>query len=130
MGYFILIWVFDTASYVFGISLGKRPLFERISPKKTIGGFVGGSACCLGFAFLLSFLYTNILLSDWMITALIIVIIGTYSDLAESFLKRSLNFKDSGKLLPGHGGILDRFDTVLLTAPLVFVYFCIINLFR
>ncbi len=130
LGYFLIIWMYDTAAYVFGISFGKHRLFERISPKKSWEGFFGGTICSLGFAYVLSLFYPNIPLIDWIVMTFIVVIFGTYGDLVESLFKRSINCKDSGKILPGHGGILDRFDSVLLTSPLVFAYFIIINYFK
>ncbi len=130
LGYFLIIWMYDTAAYVFGVSFGKHRLFERISPKKSWEGFVGGAICSFGFAYLLSILFTNISLINWIVITMIVIVFGTYGDLVESLFKRSINCKDSGKLLPGHGGILDRFDTVLLTAPIVFTYFVLVNYFK
>jgi phosphatidate cytidylyltransferase len=123
LGYFLIIWMYDTAAYVFGISFGRHRLFERISPKKSWEGLIGGALCTFGLAYLLSVLCMHILLTDWLAIALIAVVFGTYGDLFESLYKRGINCKDSGKLLPGHGGVLDRFDSVFLTSPLVFVYF-------
>jgi len=122
--------MYDTSAYIFGISFGKHRLFERISPKKSWEGFIGGTICSLGFAYLLSIFFMNISLVDWIAITLIIIVFGTFGDLVESLFKRSINCKDSGKILPGHGGILDRFDAVLISAPIVFTYFVIINYFK
>jgi len=130
LGYFLIIWMYDTSAYIFGISFGKHRLFERISPKKSWEGFIGGTICSLGFAYLLSIFFMNISLVDWIAITLIIIVFGTFGDLVESLFKRSINCKDSGKILPGHGGILDRFDAVLISAPIVFTYFVIINYFK
>ncbi|MGL4596223.1 MAG: phosphatidate cytidylyltransferase [Bacteroidia bacterium] len=122
LGYFILLWTSDSMAYVCGRLLGKRKLFERISPKKTWEGFIGGML----FTFLAAWLVATFLTHDdnlifWMIVAVIVAITGTLGDLVESMFKRSIGVKDSGTILPGHGGILDRFDAVLLSSPFVAV---------
>ncbi len=122
LGFLILLWSSDTGAYIFGISLGKHKLFERHSPKKTWEGFMGGMVCSMLSALILSWYFTELPLVHWLAIAAIIVTAGTFGDLSESMLKRSLSTKDSGSLLPGHGGLLDRFDGLLLAAPLVFVY--------
>ncbi len=122
LGVFFLIWIYDSGAYIFGVSLGKHRMFERISPKKSWEGFFGGTLSALVLAWFISGYFTSITMFDWMFIALIVIIVGTYGDLVESMLKRSLGIKDSGKILPGHGGILDRFDAVLLCSPLIFTY--------
>ena len=122
LGFLILLWASDTGAYIFGISFGKNKLFERHSPKKTWEGFAGGAITSLAAAYILSQFYTGISPAYWLGMAAIIVTAGSLGDLSESMLKRSLSTKDSGSLLPGHGGLLDRFDGLLLAAPLVFVY--------
>ena len=122
LGYFILIWLNDTSAFVVGSLIGRNPLYQSISPKKTWEGFIGGVIFCLIGAYLLSFYYTEIKLRHWFAIGAIVSIFGTLGDLVESMLKRSLNIKDSGNLLPGHGGVLDRFDGVFLTSPLVYSY--------
>ncbi|MDF3077917.1 MAG: Phosphatidate cytidylyltransferase [Sphingobacteriaceae bacterium] len=122
LGFMLLLWASDTGAYLFGVKLGKTKLFERHSPKKTWEGLGGGLFTSLLVAFILSTFYTEIEPVHWAVASLIIVVFGTFGDLTESMLKRSLNAKDSGSLLPGHGGLLDRFDGLLLAAPLVFVY--------
>lgn len=122
LGFFFLIWANDTGAYLFGITFGKHRLFERVSPKKSWEGSIGGAFVTLGVAYLISFFYTEINLLDWLIVSCIIIISGTYGDLVESLFKRSINIKDSGSILPGHGGILDRFDSAFLAAPCVYMY--------
>ena len=122
MGFFILIWTNDTGAYLAGRAFGKYKLFERISPKKTWEGAVGGLILTLLAAFILN-KYTSLLnLTHWLVIAAIIVVFGNLGDLTESLFKRSVNIKDSGSILPGHGGLLDRFDAVLIAAPMVFTY--------
>lgn len=122
LGFFFLIWMNETGAYLVGTAFGRNRLFERISPKKSWEGFLGGGILSLVTALLISRFYTRIMMIDWVIIALIVVVCSTYGDLFESMFKRSINAKDSGTILPGHGGILDRFDGVLMAAPFVFVY--------
>jgi len=122
LGFFIILWVTDSGAYFAGRYLGKHKFFERISPKKTWEGFFGGAALGILAAFIVSKYVTSFSTFDWLITAGIIVITGALGDLVESLFKRSLNIKDSGNLLPGHGGVLDRFDGLFIAAPFVFVY--------
>jgi len=122
LGFVLLIWTNDTGAYLVGKNFGKRRLFERISPKKTWEGSIGGLALTLLIAWFLSKYFVELNLENWLIIASIIVLIGTYGDLVESLFKRSIDIKDSGTILPGHGGILDRFDSMLLASPLVFAY--------
>jgi phosphatidate cytidylyltransferase len=126
LGYFFLIWSNDTFAYLVGRSFGKTKLFERISPKKTWEGTIGGVICTIGIGYVLSIYFTALSPLYWMILALIVSITGTLGDLVESMFKRSLGVKDSGNILPGHGGILDRFDGVLLSAPFVVAYLIIV----
>lgn len=122
LGFLAILWLNDTGAYFVGSLIGKHKLFERISPGKTWEGSVGGVIFALLAAWGLSFLFRQLDPLHWMILAIIIVISGTLGDLVESMLKRSLGIKDSGDILPGHGGMLDRFDSILLSAPFVFVY--------
>ncbi|WP_207421700.1 phosphatidate cytidylyltransferase [Desertivirga brevis] len=122
LGFMLLLWASDTGAYLFGVKLGKNKLFERHSPKKSWEGFFGGMFTSLLVAFILSTRYIEIAVVHWAIMSLLIVIGGTFGDLVESMLKRSVGKKDSGSILPGHGGLLDRFDGLLFAAPLVFVY--------
>jgi phosphatidate cytidylyltransferase len=122
LGYLFILWSSDTGAYLVGSSIGKHRLFERISPKKSWEGSVGGALLALLVAYGISFIFTGLSLYQWLAIALITIVFGTLGDLTESQLKRSLNIKDSGTLLPGHGGILDRFDAVLISVPFVFVF--------
>ena len=122
LGFFILLWTNDTFAYLTGIMFGRHRLFERISPKKSWEGFFGGLVCTVALSLLIAQWLPILPFYHWMAVATIIVIFGVYGDLIESLLKRNLNIKDSGHFLPGHGGILDRFDSVLLAAPMVYFY--------
>jgi phosphatidate cytidylyltransferase len=122
LGIYFILWTNDTGAYLFGRKFGKRKLWERISPGKTWEGSVGGGICSLVVAGIIAQFYTELSLIDWLSIASILIVIGTLGDLTESLLKRSLNVKDSGNLLPGHGGILDRFDSLILSVPFLFTY--------
>lgn len=121
-GFFILIWIYDTGAYVSGLLFGSTPLFPRISPKKTWEGLIGGTIFSLAAAWMISKFYQDYSVFDWIIIAFITVIMGTFGDLTESMFKRSVAVKESGHLLPGHGGMLDRFDGVLFAAPFIYTY--------
>ncbi len=127
ISYFSLIWLYDSAAYIFGVSFGKHRLFERISPKKSWEGFIGGAVITLLASYIISFYFTELSLINWLVIGLIIIVSATFGDLSESMFKRSIGVKDSGNILPGHGGILDRFDAVLLSSPLVFAYLQLLN---
>jgi phosphatidate cytidylyltransferase len=122
LGTFILIWTNDTFAYLVGVKLGKTRLFERISPKKSWEGSIGGLIFSLIAAYILSLFYLELTLPAWLGMAIIVVISGSLGDLTESMFKRSLNIKDSGTILPGHGGILDRLDALFIAAPFIFFY--------
>jgi phosphatidate cytidylyltransferase len=121
-GLLVLTWVNDTGAYVTGSMIGKTPLFPRISPNKTWEGSIGGLVTTLLFGWGLSFLFGEIPLTQWLGLAVIVGIFGGLGDLVESMLKRSVNVKDSGNLLPGHGGILDRFDAFIFVVPFAAAY--------
>ncbi|HET6243972.1 MAG: phosphatidate cytidylyltransferase [Bacteroidetes bacterium] len=127
LGYFLIIWTNDTGAYLAGRSMGKRKLFERISPKKTWEGAAGGFILALAIAYVLSLFYTELSVRNWLIMAAILAITGNLGDLTESMFKRQVGIKDSGNLLPGHGGILDRFDAILISAPFVWIFLTLIN---
>jgi len=129
LAFLIMLWASDTGAYLFGSKLGKHKLFERHSPKKTWEGFFGGMLISALAAFILSRYFDDLSTIQWIGMSMIIVIVGTWGDLVESMLKRSLSAKDSGSLLPGHGGVLDRFDGLLLSAPVVFVYLQLLRVF-
>jgi phosphatidate cytidylyltransferase len=122
LGFLLILWLNDTGAYFTGSLIGKHKLFERISPGKTWEGSIGGAIFALLTAWGLSFIFTQLHMTQWIVLSIIIVITGTLGDLVESMLKRSLGIKDSGTILPGHGGMLDRFDAVFISAPFVFVY--------
>lgn len=123
---FLFIWLNDTGAYIVGVKFGRHRLFERISPKKSWEGFFGGLFFTLSCAWLVYNLIPDIAFYHWLALALIVVVLGTWGDLVESLIKRTLGVKDSGKSLPGHGGLLDRFDSVLLAVYGMFMY---VNLF-
>lgn len=130
MGMFILIWTNDTFAYLSGRFFGKTKLFERISPKKTWEGTIGGILFTVIAAIILSqFSDARYNLLFWVISALIIAPCSIFGDLFESLIKRSLNVKDSGTILPGHGGLLDRFDAALFTVPFFFTWMIIYSQF-
>ncbi len=123
LGIFILAWCNDTFAYLVGVKFGKNRLFERISPKKSWEGFFGGFiAVQLASLLLYNFSNTPLQFFDWMIMGAIVSVVGTYGDLVESMFKRQIGVKDSGKILPGHGGILDRFDILFIAIPFIFSY--------
>ncbi len=123
---FVLIWTNDTGAYVVGISFGKHKLFERISPKKSWEGFFGGIFFALILAYFLPQITGEIDILRWFGFALIAVVFGTWGDLIESLIKRTVDVKDSGNILPGHGGLLDRFDSLLFAVPLIYIYLQIV----
>ena len=131
---FILIWTNDTFAFIVGKSIGKRKLFERVSPKKTIEGFIGGVLFAVLASYIISRFYFEPKESYfkksvviWMTIALIASIFGTIGDLIESKFKRAAGVKDSGAIMPGHGGILDRLDSVIFVAPIIFLFYQILN---
>ncbi|MBW8049587.1 MAG: phosphatidate cytidylyltransferase [Cytophagales bacterium] len=119
LGILLIVWANDTLAYFVGINFGRTKLFQRISPKKTWEGTIGGGVASLITALILSFYFKDLLLWQWMTLSLIIIISSTLGDLVESLFKRSLNIKDSATTIPGHGGFLDRFDGLFLAAPFV-----------
>ena len=134
IGLFILIWTNDTFAYIVGKSIGRTKLFEKISPKKTIEGFLGGIIFAVLAGYLISKYYikANPEFSDrsiliWTSIAVIVGIAGTIGDLIESKFKRIAGVKDSGSIMPGHGGILDRLDSVIFVAPIIFLFYKILN---
>ena len=133
IGLFILIWTNDTFAYIVGKSMGKHKLFEKISPKKTIEGFFGGLIFAIFAGYLISMylIKPSAQFSDksiliWVIIAAIVGVIGTIGDLIESKFKRIAGVKDSGKIMPGHGGVLDRLDSVIFVAPFIFLFYKIL----
>lgn len=123
---FILIWINDTFAYIIGKSIGKHKLFERISPKKTIEGFIGGLLFCLLASYFISVYYIGGALYIWIIIAAIVGVFGTIGDLIESKFKRVAGVKDSGTIMPGHGGVLDRLDSIIFVAPIIYLFYQIL----
>lgn len=122
MAIFIFIWLNDTGAYLVGSMIGKRKLFERISPKKSWEGFFGGLAVALIASQALAWYAPQVSWYNWLGLSATVVLFGTWGDLIESLLKRTLGVKDSGNMLPGHGGMLDRFDSLMLSAPAAYIY--------
>jgi phosphatidate cytidylyltransferase len=119
IGCLLILWACDTGAYFAGTKFGKTKLFERVSPKKSWEGFLGGAFSAILVAFILTWYFHVIEDWKWLVIAGIIIIAGTYGDLVESLFKRSIEIKDSGKGLPGHGGFMDRFDGLLLSVPFI-----------
>jgi phosphatidate cytidylyltransferase len=122
IGVFIIIWTSDIFAYLTGSMFGKHRLFERVSPKKSWEGSIGGLLFALIAGYVMSIFVTSLDLTSWLILTIIIVITGTIGDLSESLLKRNAGVKDSGNIFPGHGGVLDRFDAIIFATPFVFIY--------
>lgn len=122
LGSLLILWASDTGAYFAGTRFGKRKLFERISPKKSWEGFFGGAALALLITFIFTQYFHSLDNYQWYIIAVLIIVGGTFGDLIESLLKRSIEIKDSGDVLPGHGGFLDRFDGLLISAPFIVAY--------
>lgn len=119
---FALIWTHDSGAYLFGITMGKHKLFERISPKKSWEGSIGGTFTAIIAAVIISHYIPEIQLIHWIAISILAVISSTFGDLTESMFKRYFQIKDSGNIFPGHGGILDRFDSILFAVPIVVLY--------
>jgi phosphatidate cytidylyltransferase len=121
-GCLFILWATDTGAYFAGSLFGRRKLFERISPKKSWEGVIGGAALALAMTYTMSYFFDILALWQWMSIGVIIIIGGVYGDLVESLLKRSIEIKDSGNALPGHGGFLDRFDGLFISAPFIVAF--------
>lgn len=126
---FAFNWVNDTGAYCTGVLFGKHPLFKRISPKKSWEGSIGGATFCIAASFALAYFFPILPTIVWVGMAIVVVIFGTWGDLTESLMKRQLGIKDSGTILPGHGGVLDRFDSTIMAVPAAVVYLYLISLF-
>jgi phosphatidate cytidylyltransferase len=127
LGVFILIWVSDTFAFFTGKLIGKHKLFENVSPGKTIEGLIGGTLFTLLAAIVLAKQFNVCSLHQWVFISLIVVIFGVLGDLIESMFKRQCKQKDSSSLFPGHGGFLDRLDSIIFTAPFLYVYLELIH---
>ena len=130
LGMFIFIWLYDTGAYCFGMLFGKHRLFERISPKKSWEGVIGGVAACIAGAYASFYWFDEFFqvpdLATWIGLSVVVAVFATFGDLVESLIKRSVGVKDSGSIIPGHGGVLDRIDSLLLVAPAVLIYLLLI----
>jgi phosphatidate cytidylyltransferase len=129
---FIILCMYDTTAYLWGSLFGKHKLCPKISPKKSWEGFFGGLICTMAASrFLINIPYfQNTIFTNqyiWLGFAFVVIIAGTFGDLAESTAKRLSGQKDSGGILPGHGGILDRIDSMLFAVPAGFIYWCVVN---
>ena len=124
---FVFIWVNDSFAYLTGMAFGKHRLFERISPKKSWEGFIGGTVVSIASSLIFAHFYPNFSIPVWMGFAAVTVAFGTWGDLFESLIKRTLGVKDSGNMIPGHGGILDRFDSTIMAIPAALLYLLLIN---
>lgn len=127
---FVFIWINDTGAYCIGSLIGKHRLFERISPKKSWEGSIGGGIFVIVAAIVFSHFFSLMTCPVWIGLGLTVAIFGTWGDLTESLLKRKLGIKDSGNILPGHGGMLDRFDSALMAIPASVVYLYALTLFQ
>lgn len=121
IGIFILIWVNDSFAFLVGKSFGKKKLFPSVSPKKTIEGFIGGLVFAIITAFILSKYHKDLEVWQWFVLTVVVVLTGTLGDLIESKFKRMAGVKDSGAILPGHGGLLDRLDSLVYAAPFAYL---------
>lgn len=119
---FLLVWFNDTFAYLFGSQFGKHKLFPRISPKKSWEGAIGGGLTTIAAGLVLAPYIDGLTIIDAASISLIVVLFGSFGDLIESMFKRSIEVKDSGKIMPGHGGMLDRLDSILFALPAIFVY--------
>ena len=125
---YVFIWINDTGAYLTGVTMGRHRLSPRISPKKSWEGSIGGALLTVGSAFAVAHFCPFMNVWQWIGMALTVVVTGTYGDLTESMMKRQLGMKDSGHILPGHGGFLDRLDSMLFAIPAVVVYLVALSL--
>ena len=121
---FVVIWINDTGAYCVGCTLGKHRLCERLSPKKSWEGFWGGFVFSIGWGIACNYLFPQVGLNlyEWICFGAISSVFATWGDLFESMLKRNAGVKDSGNIIPGHGGILDRIDSLLLVSPVIMLF--------
>ncbi len=130
LGIFMFIWLYDTGAYCIGMLLGRHRLFERVSPKKSWEGVIGGVAASVAGAYVTYYWFDEFFqvpeLATWLGLSVVVAVFATFGDLVESLIKRTVGVKDSGNILPGHGGILDRIDSLLLVSPAVLIYLSLI----
>lgn len=122
IGVFFIVWIYDSMAYLFGSKFGKHKIHKKISPNKSWEGFIGGTVFALLLGAANSLIFNQLSTVNWLFVALLVVVFGTLGDLFESIIKRRLKVKDSGTMLPGHGGLLDRFDSLLFVIPVVYVW--------
>jgi phosphatidate cytidylyltransferase len=127
LGVFLLIWTNDTFAYITGKTFGKHKLYEKVSPKKTIEGFIGGFIFSLLAGYFIAVYWLNASIVVWLLLSVITSIFGTLGDLIESKFKRIASVKDSGRIMPGHGGVLDRLDSIIFVAPIVYLFYQILS---
>lgn len=127
LGAFILVWVNDSFAYLIGKNFGKQKLFEKISPKKTVEGFLGGLFFSCIFSYLIYSFTSTLNFTNWLILAIIVTVFGTLGDLIESKFKRQAKVKDSGTIMPGHGGLLDRLDSIIFASPFIYLFLNILH---
>jgi phosphatidate cytidylyltransferase len=128
LGMIFFVWINDTGAYLVGSFFGKHKLFERISPNKTWEGTLGGIALCIALSFVVAQMFPQLAPIHWVVISIIVAVFGNLGDLVESMLKRMAGVKDSGNLMPGHGGVLDRFDSLFFATPFVFCYLALMGL--
>lgn len=126
LGIILLIWACDVSAYLVGSLIGKNKLYERISPGKTWEGTIGATILTIGCSLVISKWYPELATKHWIMISIMVSVLGTIGDLVESMLKRQAGVKDSGKIMPGHGGILDRFDSLLFVSPFIYCYLAFI----
>ncbi|MCD6354545.1 MAG: phosphatidate cytidylyltransferase [Prolixibacteraceae bacterium] len=128
IGTFFIIWIYDSVAYLAGSTFGKHKLAEKISPNKSWEGLIAGAIFAIVMGILNAVLFSALNMIEWISIAVLIIVFGTFGDLFESNLKRNLKIKDSGSILPGHGGLLDRFDSFLFAVPVVFILLLFIKI--
>lgn len=126
LGIILLIWVSDVGAYLVGSFIGKNKLYERISPGKTWEGSIGATIITIGCSFVIAMWFPELALKHWIAISILVCVFGTIGDLVESMFKRQAGVKDSGSIMPGHGGILDRFDSLLFVSPFIYAYLILI----
>lgn len=126
LGVFLLIWTNDTFAYLVGKNFGRVKLLKHISPNKTVEGFIGGMIACFIAGYVIAQYFIDLSLIQWIVISGLVSIFGVLGDLIESMFKRQAGVKDSSALIPGHGGFLDRFDSVIFAAPFIFIYLQIV----
>jgi phosphatidate cytidylyltransferase len=124
---FLLMWVNDSFAFLYGKNFGKQKLFEKISPKKTVEGFLAGFICTIIAGIIIGYYHENLSAYNWVIIGVLTSVFGTLGDLVQSKFKRKASVKDSGKILPGHGGVFDRMDSIIFSSTFVFGFLFLIN---